>query len=220
MTARFAVSRRLYLLTLQTDLSQLWAIPRRRRYGPLLAGMATNVVGLFVILTMRAAADVGWWSPGTGLAKTLAALTFVELMMIVSQLWIFMRTDVYALLVTATGCVNLWRVNQLFVRRTLRRGLSEAEEHELRHAHGRDLAVARWYVWVYVAGIAAATWFFVAFFAPATIRTVAWMATTVSQAGIGTIAFWEALVFGTIILLPKAVTAIVAVRDLRRRRTP
>ena len=167
---------------------------------------------------MRAAADVGWWSPSSGVAKVLAALTFVELMMIVSQLWIFMRTDVYALFVTATGCVNLWRVNQLLVRRTLRGGLSDAEAHELRHAHARDLAVARWYVWVYVAGIALATWFFVAFFAPATVRTVVWVATTVADAGLGTVAFWEALVFGTIILLPKAVTAVVAVRDLRRRR--
>jgi hypothetical protein len=129
-----------------------------------------------------------------------------------------MRTDVYALVVTATGCVNLWRVNQLLLRRTLRRHLSPGEAHELRHAHSRDLAVARWYVWVYVAGLALAAWSFVEFFAPATVRTVVWMGSTVVEADVDAVAFWEALVFGTIILLPKAVAAVVAVGDLRRRR--
>ena len=217
VTARFAVSRRLYLLTLETDLSQLWGVPRRRRFGPLLAGMASNAVGLFLLLTARAAADEGWWTPSDGVARALAALAFVQFTMIASQLWIFMRTDVYALLVAATGCVNLWRVNQLVIRRMLRR-LRDDEARELQEAHQHDLAVARWYVWVYVAGIGLAAWFFVAFFAPATIRVVVWMGETLADGRLDSVRFWEALVFGSVMLLPKALTAGIALRDLRIRR--
>ena len=38
--ARITVSRRYYMMVLQTDLSGLWGVPRRQRFGPLLAGIA------------------------------------------------------------------------------------------------------------------------------------------------------------------------------------
>ena len=36
------------------------------------------------------------------------------------RLAIDVRTDIYAVLITATGCINLYRVNQLLARRALR----------------------------------------------------------------------------------------------------
>src|SRR3989442_5872658 len=39
VAATIQVSRRLYLPVFETDLSQLWAVPRSRRYSPFLAGM-------------------------------------------------------------------------------------------------------------------------------------------------------------------------------------
>src|SRR5690606_24378543 len=38
--ARFGADRRMAFLVCETDLSQLWSVPRRQRYGPLLAGLA------------------------------------------------------------------------------------------------------------------------------------------------------------------------------------
>jgi putative peptide zinc metalloprotease protein len=134
-----------------------------------------------------------------------------------SQFWIFVRTDVYALLITATGCVNLFRVNQLMLRRSLRIATTE-QERELSEAHDRDRAVARWYRWIYLAGLAAAAWFFALYFAPATIRLAVWTAESVAHAGVGSERFWEALVCGALIFSPRLITLAVAVRDLRRRR--
>jgi hypothetical protein len=60
-------------------------------------------------------------------------------------------SDVYAVLVAATGCSNLWSVSRLTLRRYA--GLaSPAYRAELQEVHPRDLAVARWYVWLYLAG--------------------------------------------------------------------
>jgi len=215
--ARVTVSRRLYFLVLEIDLTGLWSLPRRRRYGPLLAGMAFDALLLFSVLLARFGDAAGWWRMGDSAARVLAALTFVQIAALMSQFWIFVRTDVYAVLVTATGCINLFRVNQLMVRRALRI-MTADQERELRDAHERDRVVARWYRWIYLAGLAAAAWFFVMYFAPATIRLAGWIVASVAHAGVGSERFWEALVFGGLIFSPRLITLAVALRDLRRWR--
>lgn len=216
--ARISIGRRLYFLVLEIDLSGLWGLPRRRRYGPLLAGMAFDSVALFVLLGIRWGDGAGWWSVSPGVGRLLAAVTFVEIAAILSQCWVFARTDLYAVLITVTGCVNLSRVNQLMVRRALRR-LDDDQARELANAHPRDVAVARWFRWVYVAGVTGATWFFATYFAPATIRLVSWLGGVVVHARLASEPFWEALLFGGLILAPRAMTLAVATRDVIRWRT-
>jgi hypothetical protein len=207
--SRITVSRRLYFLVLEIDLTGLWSLPRRRRYSALLAGMAFDCVVLFPLLLAQLV---------FGTSQPLAALTFVEFAALMSQVWIFARTDVYALFVTATGCVNLFRVNQLMVRRAVRR-LTAEQERELAESHERDVSVARWYRWIYLGGLAAAAWFFVAYFAPASIRLLGWLGGSVAHSGPTSEHFWEALVFGVLIFSPRVLTLGVAARDLHRWRS-
>ena len=54
LRSRLSVSRRLYFLTFQADLTRLWSVPRRARYGPLLAGMTWDAVVLTVALLLEA----------------------------------------------------------------------------------------------------------------------------------------------------------------------
>ena len=190
--ARISVSRRLYFFALEIDLTGLWSLPRRRRYSALLAGMAFDAIVLFALLLARFGDEAGWWPLGDPVTRLCAALTFVQLFAIASQFFVFARTDVYAVLITATGCVNLFRVNQLLARRALRR-LSSEQERELAEAHPRDLAIGRWFRWLYLLGLAAAAWFFVAYFAPATITLVLWIARTIGQAELGSVHFAEAV---------------------------
>ena len=88
-------------------------------------------------------------APTAGASQWLAALAFVELAALVAQAYVFARTDLYAVLVTATGCINLWRINQLRLLNFVGR-LNAVQQRELAEAHGRDLLVARWYAVVYV----------------------------------------------------------------------
>jgi len=217
--ATFSVSRRLYLLVFETDLTRMWGLPRRRRFWPLLAGMAFDVAVLFAVLLIRQAAALGWWHPGEQTARVLAAFTFIQVAGIVPQFFVFLRTDLYGVLVAATGCFDLWQVTRLDLRRRLR--LARPEHlARLAAAHPRDLAVARWFVWIYAAGLAFAGWFFVAYFVPATIRLVVWVAQTIAAAELGRSAFWEAVGFGALLLSSRVLTVWVAVRDaVRRRRT-
>ncbi|AGL19085.1 hypothetical protein [Actinoplanes sp. N902-109] len=215
--ATFSISRRLYLLVFETDLTRMWGLPRRRRFWPLLAGMAFDVAVLFAALLARQAAALGWWHPGEQTGRVLAAVTFIQIAGILPQFFVFLRTDVYGVLVIATGCFDLWQVTRLELCRRLH--LDRARHRaQLAAAHPRDRAVARWFVWCYAVGLVLAAWFFIAYFVPATVRIVVWVAHTVAAAELGRPAFWEAAGFGALLLSSRILTLAVAIRDILRRR--
>ncbi|WP_447001896.1 hypothetical protein ACRAKI_19265 [Saccharothrix isguenensis] len=56
------MDRRLVLPAFETGPTQLWSVPRRRRYGPLLGGMALDVVLLAAQPTGRLLIHTGVWS--------------------------------------------------------------------------------------------------------------------------------------------------------------
>jgi hypothetical protein len=65
--------------------------------------------------------------------------------------WLFLRADLYAVLVAATGCHNLWRAKILSLRRALK-SLTLAQVGELATLHSRDVAVAAWFGWLWLVG--------------------------------------------------------------------
>jgi len=205
--ARLRITRRLYFLTFETNLTGLWALPPRRRIGPLLAGIGFDSAVLAVLLALRVA-DVG---P----QRFLAALVLVEVAAIVTQFFVFLRTDVYAVMTALLGCTNLSLTTRLLLRRTAGR-LTPDQQVQLAAASRRDLDVAWWYRWVHGAGMAFAAWFFVTFFLPSTWHLLRWLWTALGTSPAGG-AFWEALVFGTLILSPRLITLAVAVRDAAAR---
>jgi len=172
--ARFAIDKRLYFVVFETDLSQLWSLPRRRRYGPLLAGLAADTTALAVLLAIRLGAAERWWTPPPLALGFAAALAFLELASMAWQCLLFLRTDLYALLVTGTGCHNLWRVKTLLLRRALR-NLTPAQATELATAGPRDLAVGAWFRWLWLVGLAAAAGWFAWFYLPLLSHLLAWI---------------------------------------------
>jgi putative peptide zinc metalloprotease protein len=117
--ARFAISRRLYFLVFETDLTQLWSVPRRRHYGPLLAGMASDTIVLSVTIAIRMLAASGAVSIPPAATRLLGAVAVLVTTNLVWQFCVFLRNDLYLVLSTLLGCVNLWRVAMLTVKRTL-----------------------------------------------------------------------------------------------------
>jgi putative peptide zinc metalloprotease protein len=187
LSARFGIDHRMYFVVFETDLSQLWALPRRRRFGPLLAGLAVDSTVLAVLLGVQLAAGRWWPLPGPAV-RLAAALAFTVTAAMTWQCLLFLRTDLYGVLVAATGCHNLWRVKTLSLRSALRI-LRPAQAAELAAATPRDRAVATWFRWLWLAGYLAASAWFAWFYLPILTRLVTWTGhgLTVSPA---TTRFW------------------------------
>jgi hypothetical protein len=208
--ARFGVSRRFFFPVFETDLSQLWSVPRRQRYSPFLAGMAFDTLVLVASLALRLLWAGGLVELPPLLVRFLGAVVLVQVLGLGWQALVFLRTDLYAVLIAALGCFNLSRVNALSLKRMVRR-LSRAERAELRAAHPRDVQAARWFVWLYVAGLLGLLYVFLNIFLPSTVVVAGWMFGSLRGAPLGSTAFWEALTIGGIAaaqgVLPLAIFA-------------
>jgi hypothetical protein len=148
--SRVRISRRMYFVVLETNLDGLAVVPRRQRYLPILAGLLADALvvgGLTVIAYLTRGSTV--------VSGLCLALAFTTLPRMAWQFYLFLRTDVYHLIATATGCVDLDttarglignRVNALLGRRDRLRDESDW--------HPSDLRVARWYAPVMVIGYA------------------------------------------------------------------
>ena len=144
------VGRRLYFLVFETTMDGLVAVPRRRRYLPMLSGLLADLL-VIAVLTLIAAATV---RPDGSLPLAGAvclAFAFTTALRFAWQFYLYLRTDVYYAAVTVLGCLDLQaaarRILANRVRRLLRR--APADESLL---HPRDLAVGRWYSWLMLAG--------------------------------------------------------------------
>jgi putative peptide zinc metalloprotease protein len=216
--ASISISQRLYVLVLQTDLSGLLALPRRRRYAPLLAGMAFDTVVLGTALATRLAAEAGMLILPPVVARLLAAITLMEVWSLSFQFLVFLRTDMYAVMVTALGCRNLRRITALTLKRLVWR-LSEAEGTEHEGAHPRDRSVARWFGVLYLAGMAIAAWYYFAYVLPGMAVVRDWVIALLTGVPVDTTMFWEAL--GVTVLSVVQIGLLVSLpvwRWYRRRR--
>ena len=147
----------------------------------------------------------------------LAALVLLQVISISFQFMVFLRTDVYAVLITGLGYLNLTRVSRLQMARRYRR-LHESEERELASADPRDRTAARWYGWVQAAGLALVAFSFGEFFAPAAIQLVRWVVTGLSTAPATSLRFWVVLISGCVAALPIIIPPLTYLRDQRRKR--
>ncbi|WP_143044046.1 hypothetical protein [Nonomuraea jiangxiensis] len=116
--ARIGLSTRLHYLVVQTDVTAIWGVPRRRRYRVYLAGMASDV---FLIAVMSLAVA---FLPLPDLAVALLrAFTLTALLSLPLQALIYMRTDLYFVLRDLLRCKDLFGDGLGYVRHLLARAV-------------------------------------------------------------------------------------------------
>jgi hypothetical protein len=99
---RFSLGTRLHMLVAQTDVTGVWALPRRRRYRAYLAGMAWDL--LLVSAVILALGHLALSDP---LRVLLSALALLLVFGLLSQLQLYLRTDLYYVVADLLGAKNL-----------------------------------------------------------------------------------------------------------------
>lgn len=148
--------------------------------------------------------------------RVAAALVAVEVSGILFQFMVFLRADLYAVLVMLFGCRDLWQVNTLELRRMFGR-LDEPQAAEPANAHPRDRRVAGWFRWLSIAGFVAVAGDFLAFVLPALWTLLGWITDSLSTAAPTTGRFWESVIFAALALTPIALLIGVTARERLRR---
>ncbi|MFG2877841.1 hypothetical protein ACGFYU_23050 [Streptomyces sp. NPDC048337] len=140
--SRTRMSYRFYFLVVETSLDGLAGVERRKRYLPILAGMVADVVMISLAVIVAGLA-------GGLTARVCMAVAFTTFIRVLWQFFLYLRTDIYVLITTVLGCVDLHttavrvlanRVNRLLGRTD--RLTDESQWHPV------DRRAARWYSWL------------------------------------------------------------------------
>jgi hypothetical protein len=211
--SRLRIERRGIFPVLETDLTGLWALPPAKRYGPFLAGMAIDSVILFAAVAPRYAWSRGWIDLPPGLIRLLAMVVLSQIAKLAFQTLAYLRTDMYLVMATATGCGNLHQVTRLSLKKLVRR-LKPAEQVILRDANPRDLRVARWYRLLYLTGFTWMLWFALHFLLPSAKVTFGWAFGVLAGAPFASLYWWE----GVVLLLFTSVNVFLPLWVVLRNR--
>ncbi|MCX7569255.1 hypothetical protein OS242_04720 [Tumebacillus sp. DT12] len=205
---RFKLSVRWMWVVVEAEMNGLWAKSRNARYVPFLAGMCWDTTVLFLSLLVQL------WLPESGLLHRLAEMT--ALMMIYqlfSQLMIFLRTDLYFVLITATHAANLSGDAKLFLKRTFLPSTATREAWQaLSHVERRH---ATWFGLLYgvagavVAGLAGLVMI------PAILDAVSRAWTEVASHSGSSLLFWDGML---VLLVTAANLALYAAGTWSRYR--
>jgi hypothetical protein len=121
INSRMGLSHRLWYLVAETDLTGLWAVPKRQRYMPMLAGVLIDAVSMALLLLLLFTHRQEWLVlPGLGV-RLVRAMAFTYLMRILWEFFFFVRTDLYYVLATFFNCKNLLSDTQVFLRNQMAR---------------------------------------------------------------------------------------------------
>lgn len=146
------IGRRLYFVVFETALDGLVVVPRRSRYLPIAAGVIADVL-VVAVLTLAAAPLRAAGGSGPVVGGYLLALAFATVLRLAWQGYIFLRTDIYHLIVTVLGCVDLHTAARAMLANRFHRLLGRTDKLVDESTwHPRDRAAARWYSWLILAG--------------------------------------------------------------------
>jgi hypothetical protein len=214
--SRLRISRRLNVLVAETSLDGLVVVPRAKRYLPILAGMLADLIVIAALTVI--AAILRHPGGGQSLAGGIClALAYTTLLRLIWQFYFFLQTDLYQLLVTALGCIDLHRTACRVIANRWHQAVRQPHRlHDESEWHSRDRVVARWYCWVLVAGYAISLASFVLAILPLLYHL---FATVLSRLSSGRHLDLDALADSvTFLLLTAAQLAAVGYLMLRERR--
>jgi hypothetical protein len=213
--SQLRLERRGIFTVLETDLTGLWALPPAKRYSPFLAGMAFDSFVLFAAVAPRFAWSRGWIDLNPNLVRFLAMLVLSQVGKLAFQTLAYLRTDMYLVMATATGCKNLHQVTRLGLKRLIRK-LTPLEKTILRDADAKDLRVARWYRLLYLAGIFWMVWFAWNFVLPGAKVTLGWASGVMVGAPVFSFYWWEGILLISFAVVNLTAPLIVVLRNRLR----
>jgi hypothetical protein len=211
------INRRLYFLVFETTLDGLVVVPRRKRYLPLLAGMLADLV-IIGVLTLVAAALMRPDGSVAIAGGACLALAFATLIRFSWQFYLYMRTDLYAVVVNVLGCQDLHGAGRRILANRFRRLVRRPARDES-GLHPRDRRIGRWYSWLMLVGYVFSAGILTLVIIPATWRSLSMATIRLAGGGHSWRDIADSFIFLTLMSGQLLVVGVLALRARLRRKT-
>ncbi|MGD2114702.1 MAG: hypothetical protein PVG07_06610 [Acidobacteriota bacterium] len=162
VSCRFGFGTRLWVPVAETDMTGVWAVPRRKRYLPFLAGPLADATGAALCVLFLFAEAEGWLMAPSWAVRFAGALLLIYLLTILWQCYLFVRTDFYYVLANLLRCKNLMEDTRVFVGNLAARVLPWIRTRDQSHLPEHERRAVRWFSLAWLGGrcvaIAALVW--------------------------------------------------------------
>jgi hypothetical protein len=217
VAARIGVSHRMYFVVFETVMDGLVVVPRKRRYLPMLSGMLADLL-LVCVLTLVAGAASTPGNAASPVAGVCLALAFTTLVRFALEFLLFLRTDIYYLICTITGTIDLHTTSSEIVANLWWRLLGREDRlHDPARWHPNDVRAARWYTPVHVLGYALAVVLLLVVLLPISLRFLVTAGGQLLHPNVTSGLFWDALGLLLVNIAQPAIAGLLWVRERARR---
>jgi len=152
VSSRMGISNRLWYLVAETDLTGLWGVPKGQRYLPLLAGMLIDTVSSALLILLLFARGQHWLSFSMFMVRLVRAMILSYWLRIVWQFFLFVRTDIYFVIVNFFNCRNLLKDTENYLRNLTARVIPRIKPVDQSGIPAAERKVIRAYAVVWVLG--------------------------------------------------------------------
>ena len=150
--SRLGIGNRLWMLVVETDMTGLWAVSKRQRYLPIIAGPIVDASSVSLVLLILLADRRSWLSLSPFTNEILSGAALIYLLGLVWQCFLFVRTDFYYVLTNFYDCRNLLRDTEIYLHNQLVHLAPWMKRHDQSAVPRAELRVIRNYSLVWVLG--------------------------------------------------------------------
>ncbi len=148
----FSLSNRLLFIVAQTNLGNIWTVPRKKRYTVYLAGMAWDTVMLFALLVLLLLTDHNMIRmPPLGYAF-VKSVVFAKVWSIIWQFRFNMQTDIYYVVANYFKCRSLLPDAQANIKNSLSRFIRKFKKTDFAGTPESEMRAIKWYTLLYFVG--------------------------------------------------------------------
>ncbi|WP_433750530.1 hypothetical protein [Falsibacillus pallidus] len=206
---KFNLSIRWFWVVVEADMNGLWSLPKKNRYIPLLAGMIMDAVILsgVIIISERA-------SGNEFLFGTCKMIMLIQTYKLLWQFLIFVRTDVYYVIVTRLNAADLTGDALSF----LLRPVSKKHKENYEHLSSSEKNFAKNYGWMYVMGLVIAIFIYCMYTIPGAVFAFKEAMGQILIYKFNSVGFWDGMIPILIALFEAVLWGIGAYQTYARRR--
>ncbi|NTU21244.1 hypothetical protein HPY28_13020 [Brevibacillus sp. HB1.2] len=150
--SELSIGRRMYFLVFTSSMPGIWGFPKRKRVLPFLVGMFGDILWYSLLVIVAGAI---WINTGekTIIAAYCMGLAFTTLLRFFWQFYFHLQTDIYYLMITMLGCVNLQEATRSYLKNIWYGLIGKKNKMvDMSKYTERDHQVARWYSFFYATG--------------------------------------------------------------------
>ncbi|HET6840581.1 MAG TPA: hypothetical protein VFK06_02695 [Candidatus Angelobacter sp.] len=221
VSSRMGISNRLWYLVAETDLTGLWSVPKEQRYLPLLAGLLVDLVSSALLILLLFARDHKWLELSIFTVRLIRAMVLSYWLRIIWQFFLFVRTDIYFVIVNFFNCRNLLKDTEGYLRSLAARVIPWIRRVDQSGIPASERRVIRAYAVVWIIGriMAFATLFSVTI--PVAVSYIRDLAGAF-RAGYSAnhYNFVDSFVLSAVFLVPVLIGLMLWIGGLIRERTP